>query len=80
MLFNNKEVRESTLKTMMDEAIDAEDWTLVKQLRDIEKETDINAFEARMNGLLLGYGAAITGVIIGGVVVKVVISRQRRIV
>lgn len=76
-MFNNKEVRESTLKTLMGEAIDANDWNLVKQLRDIEFETDQQLFEARINGLIIGWGAAITGVIIGGVVTKVIISRKR---
>lgn len=76
-MFEKKEVRETTLKTLMGEAIDAEDWDLVKELRQIEKETDHKIFEERMNGLIVGYGAAITCVIIGGVVSKVIISRRR---
>lgn len=74
-MFNRKEVRESTLKRLMGEAIDAEDWNLVKELRSIESETDQKLFEERMNGLVIGYGAAITCVIIGGIVTKVIISK-----
>ena len=76
-MFNNQDIRESTLKRLMGAAIDAEDWKLVKELRQIENETDQRAFEERMNGIIVGLGAAITCVIVGGVVTKVIISMRK---
>jgi hypothetical protein len=71
-MFNkNKEVKESTLDTMRAEAMDAEDYSTVRKLNDVESEVEDKLLKERLKGIFGGYSSAMAGLAIGAAVVKI---------
>lgn len=71
-----KEVNETRLTILKNEATKAKDFKLAIELDKIEKETDQRVMEARNQGLVIGFGTAVVCVVIGGVVTKVIVANR----
>lgn len=70
------EVKESRLTILKREAIERQDFKLAIELDKIESELDQKTAEARKQGLMVGFGTAVVCVVMGGVVTKVIVSKQ----
>jgi hypothetical protein len=73
-----KEVQESRLTILKDEATKAGDFRLAIELAKIEDELDQKMAEARRQGLVIGFGGAIVCVVTGGVVTKVIVANKAK--
>jgi hypothetical protein len=71
-----KEVKESRLTILKQEAMDAKDFKFVEEMNAIEKEYDHKMLEQRNKGLVIGFGSAIVCVVIGGIVTKVIVANK----
>jgi hypothetical protein len=59
-----KVIKESTLQVLRDDAKEANDAMLVRQLDQIEKDMDQKVAQALATGLIVGASAAIAGMVI----------------
>lgn len=73
-----KEVQESRLTILKDDATKAGDFRLAIELAKIEDEMDQKLAEARRQGLVIGFGGAIVCVVTGGVVTKVIVANRAK--
>ena len=71
-----KEVKESRLTMLKNQAIEKQDFNLAIELDKIENELDQKTAEARRQGLMIGFGTAVVCVVMGGVVTKVIVSNK----
>jgi hypothetical protein len=76
MFKKTKGIKESTLDMMRAEAMEAEDYTTVRMLNDIESEIQDRLLIERLKGIFGGYGSAMAGVAIGVVIINRVKSKD----
>lgn len=77
MFRKNKDIKETTIDTMRQEAMDAEDYSTVRMLNDIESEMEKELLKERLKGMFGGYGSAMAGFTIGAVIVGRLKSREK---
>lgn len=77
MFRKNRDIKESTIDTMRAEAMEAEDYSTVRMLNDIESEMENKLLRERLKGMFGGYGSAMAGFTIGAVIVTRLKSREK---
>ena len=77
MFRKTKDIKESTLDSMRQEAMDAKDYSTVRMLNDIETEMQVKLLKERFKGMFGGYSSAMAGFTIGAVIVSQLKSREK---
>jgi hypothetical protein len=61
-MVKKSENKESTLDVLRDDAREANDVMLIRQLDQIEKEIDLQKAEVLARGIFIGVGASVVGI------------------
>jgi hypothetical protein len=75
MVKKTKNVISYKMDMMKTEAMEAGDYSTVRKLMEIESELEHKLLLERLKGIFSGYGAAITGITIGKILVKIIKSK-----
>lgn len=78
MFKKHKKSTESTLDTMREDAMNAEDYNTVRKLNDIESEMESKVIKSRVKGIFSGYGSALAGFAVGATIMNKLKSRDDR--
>ena len=65
-----KEIKEPTLEELIEHARVVNDVVLLRQLEQIEKETDLRVVQALTAGLIVGAGTTVTSIFVWRMVSK----------
>jgi hypothetical protein len=71
-----KNITETTLEVLIEDAKEANDVMLLRQLEQIKKETDQKLAEGVAIGLVIGFGSAVIGISLGRILIDRFVSNE----